>query len=84
MYASSEKQILNKNFIDNFFDKSNLWSYMDRADFKRQITFKWDKKSEKYCFSFPMNNKEYNYVAYFNTHKEAEEYMKFILNEYLE
>ncbi len=84
MYASSEKQILNKNFFDNFFDKCSLWSYMDRDDFKRQITFKWDKKYEKYSFSFPMNNKKYNYVTLFDTHKEAEEYMKFILNEYLE
>jgi len=84
MYASSEKKLLRKNFVDNMFNKNNLWSYMDRCDFGRQITFKWDKKYEKYCFSFPMNKIKYNYVTYFDTHREAEEYVKFILNEYLE
>jgi len=84
MYASSEKQLLNKNFVDNFFEKCNLWSYMDKTDFRRQITFKWRNDLKKYSFSFPMNNKEYNYVTFFNTHKEAEEYIKFILRDYLE
>ena len=31
-----------------------------------------------------MNNREYNYAVYFDSHKEAEEYIKFILNDYLE
>ena len=78
------KKILGKNFVKNRFNKNNLWSYMDRFDFGRQITFKWDKKNEKYCFSFPMNKSKYNYVTYFDTHREAEEYVKFILNEYLD
>ncbi len=83
MYASSEKQIINKNFIDNFFESKCLWSYMDKNDFYRQITFTWDNDMKKYSFSFPMNKKEYNYIVYFDTHKEAEEYVKFILKDYL-
>jgi hypothetical protein len=47
MYASSEKKILGKNFVENIFNKNNLWSYMDRFDFKRQISFKWDNYFEK-------------------------------------
>ena len=41
MYASSEKQVLNKNYIDIYFDRRNLWSYMDKNDYRKQITFKW-------------------------------------------
>lgn len=83
MYASSEKKILGKNFVENIFNRNTLWSYMDRHDFKRQIYFKWDNTCNQYVFSFPMNESKYNYVTHFNTHKEAEEYVKFILNDYL-
>ena len=31
-----------------------------------------------------MNKREYNYVIYFDTQKEAEEYVEFILKDYLE
>ena len=55
MYASSEKKLLRKNFVDNMFNKNNLWSYMDRCDFGRQITFKWDKKYEKVLESWRNN-----------------------------
>ena len=84
MYASSEKKILRKNFTNNFFEKCSLWSYMDKKDYRRHITFKWDNKKEKYFFSFPLNNNDYNYVVYFDTHAEASEYIKFIINDYLE
>ena len=84
MYASSEKQVLNKNYIDNCFDRRNLWSYMDKNDYRKQITFKWVPDIKKYSFSFPMNKREYNYVIYFDTQKEAEEYVEFILKDYLE
>jgi len=84
MYASSEKRIIKKDFITNYFDRINLWSYMDKKDFRRQITFKWLEDKKKYYFTFPMNNREYNYAVYFESHKEAEEYIKFILNDYLE
>ncbi len=84
MYASSEKQVLNKNYIDNYFDRCNLWSYMDKNDYRKQITFKWVSDIKKYSFSFPMNKRDYNYVIYFDTQKEAEEYVEFILRDYLE
>tara|TARA_B100001093_G_C26852261_1_gene1025643 strand:+ start:3189 stop:3443 length:255 start_codon:yes stop_codon:yes gene_type:complete len=84
MYASSEKKILGKNFTNNFFEKASLWSYMDKKDYRRHITFKWDNKKKKYFFTFPMNNIDYNYVVYFDTHDDASEYIKFIINDYLE
>ena len=59
MYASSEKKILRKNFTNNLFERANLWSYMDKKDYRRQITFKWDVVKNKYSFSFPMNNNDY-------------------------
>ena len=57
---------------------------MDKKDFRRQITFKWLEDKKKYYFTFPMNNREYNYAVYFDSHKEAEENIKFFLNDYLE
>ena len=84
MYASSEKKILGKNFTNNYFEKACLWSYMDKKDYRRQVTFKWDEQKNKYYFSFPMNNVDCNYVVYFDTHSEASDYIKFILNDYLE
>ena len=55
---------------------------MDKKDYRRQITFKWDSKKNKYFFSFPMNNINYNYVVYFDENNNLYTYDIF-LNEFL-
>ena len=85
MYASAEKKILKKNYEDHInYESHNLWCYKDKCDYKKQILFRWDSERKKYFFSFPMNESNYNYGLWFDTHWEATDYITYILNNYLE
>ena len=75
MFIEQEKQLIEKNYIDNCND--NLLSFFHKNDKTVQVNVV--KQNEKYKVSFPMSNNTIHYATYFDNKADLIKYMNFIL-----
>jgi hypothetical protein len=84
MFASTEKKIINNGYLESnrYLKKTELllWAYRKN---NVSVSLLWDSIYNDYVFSFPLQNSKYNYVIRFNSLKEGNRYMKYILEEYI-
>ena len=76
---SLEKQILKKqyNYINN---SSTIWSFKKKDDELKQINLEYNKDSNKYKFTFPINN--IHFSTSFKDSKKLKKYISYILHSH--
>ena len=79
MFIEQEKQLIEKNYIDNC--NENILSFFHKNDKTVQVNV--IKQNSKYKVSFPMSNNTIHYATYFNDKQKAKEYLDFIIKSHL-
>lgn len=88
MIFSSEKEFVKRNYfemLDNkqqhcYEDLTNVFCYCKKNDETAMITLDLDESTNKWHFSYPMKDQCINYTTSFNTRKEAQDYIDYILD----
>ena len=91
MIFSSEKEFVKRNYFECLNNKpshsydglTNVFCYCKKNDETAMITLDLDESTNKWHFSYPMKNQRINYTTSFNTRKETQDYIDYILNDKL-
>jgi hypothetical protein len=75
---SLERELVKKDYIN--LNENKLLSYGKKYDETKQITL--EKINNQFKFSFPMKN-SINYAAYFHDKEKLNNYMGYIIKNYL-
>ena len=84
MYLESEKILLKKNFrgYHNEFNTTYISNFIPTD----QIVFSKGKnmyEQDGWTVSFPLKSSKMNYLVYFQNKKNAQDYLKTIINTYI-
>ena len=76
MFIGLEQSIINKNFVHNMDNNTNLLSFQKINDALSQINLNYD--NEIYTFSFPINH--IHFTTKFKDKKKLLNYINYILH----
>lgn len=77
---SLEKELLKKNYVSLNKEKE-IFKYVKKNNETMQVIL--EKKENRYKFSFPMPNNKINYAVYFINKEKLDNYMSYIIKNYI-